>query len=100
MATGSTGLGGSEGSDTPSSELNDNFSTKRGKDREEREGSHGLPLYSLDLNCFSGPHAEITLLFFEPLGLNGALSGIPQGTGEGRMKQTSMAGLIILQPLT
>lgn len=60
----------------------------------------GLPLISLDLNCFSVPHAEITLLFFEVLGLNGALSGISQGTGEGRMKQTSMAGLIIPQPLT
>lgn len=59
-----------------------------------------MPLISLDLNCFSGPHAEITLLSFEPLGLNGTLSGISQGTGEGRMKLTSMAGLIILQPST
>lgn len=35
--------------------------------------SSGLLLISLNLNGFSGPHAEITLLFFEPLGLNEAL---------------------------
>lgn len=98
-----TGCKGLEGFDTVYSarlSTNDNFSTKMREDREEKKESHGLLLYSLDLNCFSGPHAEITLLFFEPLGLNGVLSCISPGTREGRMKQTSMAGLIILQSFT
>lgn len=38
-----------------------------------RDESNGFLLMSLNLNGFSGPHAEITLLFFEPLGLNEAL---------------------------
>lgn len=81
----------------------DDFSTKRREGSDERGRStepNASVLIFLDLNCFLRPHAEIPLVFFEPLGLNGAFSGISQGTGEGRMEQTSMAGLIILLPLT
>lgn len=50
-------------------------------------------LISLDLNCFSSPLAEITLLFLEPVGLNGALSGISQGTG-GRKNEANVNGWV------
>lgn len=58
-----------------------------------------MPLCSLDLDCCAAPDAEMGLLFLS-LWFEWSALLLSLGTGGGRMKQTSMAGLIILQPLT